>query len=166
MHSEFRHAYLQYIGVRVGGEAIAVDYQLTVYWGQVISISETGFVTLKYYAGVTKGYKTKEFHPYRCYGNPYDERQPPNGHLQTWHSVMVHFREYVIPKLKAFPERYDEIERLNNIIYCEYCAYDEEYCNCPRCEDCGSIVPYECRCDFDDILIYGPDPDIEDLREY
>ena len=153
MHSEFRHSYLQYVGVRVAGYAIAIDYQGTVYWGQVISIAETGFVTLKYYAGVTKGHKTKEFHPYRCIGDPYDEEQPPNWHLQTRWSVLEHFRYYVIPKLKAFPEYYAEIQRLNTIVYCQHCAKDEDLCDCPCCEDCGQYE-YNCRCDPE----YANDP--------
>ena len=31
MKSEFRFAYLQYVGVRVGGSAIGIDYQSTIY---------------------------------------------------------------------------------------------------------------------------------------
>ena len=178
MHPKFRHAYLQYIGVRVGGRAIAVDYQLTVYWGEVIAISATGYVTLKYYAGETKGYKTLQFHPYRCYGNPYDEKQPPNGHLQTRYSVLEHFHQYVIPNLKAFPEYYAEIERLNSIVYCQHCRYDEEFCNCLRCEDCGRIYPDECGCeetvdDADDSHLRAEyyaqsesDPDIQWVPEF
>ena len=115
MKIEFRHSYLQYVGVHVGGYAIGVDYELTVYWGTVISISEVGFVTLEYYAGEGIGYKTEIFHPYRCIGDPYDEEQPPNWHLRTRYSVLAHFRHYVIPKLKAFPEYYAEIKRINNL---------------------------------------------------
>ena len=117
MKIEFRHSYLQYVGVRVGGHAIGIDYELTVYWGQVIEITETGFVTLKYYAGVDEGYKRQVFHPYRCVGDPYEysETGPRNGHLHCWDSVIAHFRHYVIPKLKAFPKYYAEVQRLNEI---------------------------------------------------
>lgn len=69
MKSEFRHAYLQYVGVRVGGHAIGIDYEATVYWGQVIEIAQNALVTLKYYAGEGYGYKTETFHPYRCVGD-------------------------------------------------------------------------------------------------
>ena len=117
MKTKFRFAYLQYVGVRVGGYAIGIDYKLTVYWGQVISIDRNGLVTLKYYAGEGIGYKTETFHPYRCIGDPYEysEAGPQNGHLHCWESVIVHFRHYVIPKLKAFPEYYAEVQRLNEI---------------------------------------------------
>lgn len=113
MKSEFRVAYLQYVGVRVGGLAIGIDYQSTIYWGRVISICDQGLVTLQYYAGEGVGHKTVELHPYRCIGDPYEERQPINGHLHTRESVLVYFHHYVIPKLKAFPEYYAEIQRLN-----------------------------------------------------
>ena len=113
MKSKFRHAYRQYVEVHVGGRAIGIDYELTVYWGRVISVCAQGFVTLEYYAGEGIGHKTAEFHPYRCIGDPYDNVQPPNGHLRTRYSVLEHFHQYVIPKLKAFPEYYAEIQRLN-----------------------------------------------------
>lgn len=159
MHSEFRHAYLQYVGIRVGGTAIAVDYQSTVYWGRVIAISQTGIVTLRSYGGVEKGHKTKDFHPYRCIGDPYtDEHEPPNGHLHTRYSVLEHFKHYIIPKLKAFPEYYAEIEALNAIVYCQHCSYDEDSCNCQYCEDCG-LNTYDCGCDPD----YANDPYDEDV---
>lgn len=115
MKSDFRHAYLQYAGVYVGGYAIGIDYQLTVYWGTVISICEMGFMTLKYYAGEGIGYKTETFHPYRCIGDPYDEVVPPNWHLRTRYSVLKHFHHYVIPKLKAFPKYHAEVQQLNEI---------------------------------------------------
>ena len=115
MKSELRHPYLQYVGVRVGEHAIGIDYEMTVYWGQVIAIAQNGFVMLKYYAGEGIGYKTVELHPYRCIGDPYDESEtaPPNGHLHTRYSVLEHFHHYVIPKLKAFPEYHAEVERIN-----------------------------------------------------
>lgn len=116
MKTEFRHAYLQYVAVHIGGYAIGIDYELTIYWGTVISIDENGLVTLKYYAGEGIGHKTIELHPYRCIGDPYDdENEPPNGHLHTRYSVLEHFRHYVIPRLKAFPECYAEIQRINNL---------------------------------------------------
>ena len=56
------------------------------------------------------------------------------------------------------------LRRFNDeIVYCEYCSRDEDYCDCLRCEDCGAIYPYECRCGFDDICVYGPDPEDEHL---
>lgn len=114
MKSEFRHSYLQYVGVYVGGWAIGIDYELTIYWGRVISVCHQGLVTIQYYAGEGIGHKTVELHPYRCIGDPYDEEmQPLNGHLQTRYSVLEHFHHYIIPKLKAFPEYYAEIQRIN-----------------------------------------------------
>ena len=110
---EFRHAYLQYVGIYVGGEAIAIDYQLTAYWGEVSAISQRGVVTITYYAGFPNGFKTKEFHPYRCWGDPFDEESFPNGFLETRYSVLVHFKQYVIPKLKAFPELYQKVLEYN-----------------------------------------------------
>lgn len=115
MKTEFRHAYLQYVGIHIGGYAIGIDYELTVYWGTVISICEMGFVTLKYYAGEGIGHKTIELHPYRCIGDPYDEIYPQNGHLRSRYSVLEHFRHYTIPRIKAFPEVYAEVQRLNEI---------------------------------------------------
>ena len=116
MKIEFRHSYLQYVGVRVGGRAIGIDYELTVYWGQVIEIYQNGFVRLKYYAGEGIGYETVELHPYRCICDPYDDEiPPPDGFLHTRYSVLEHFRHYVIPKLKAFPEYHAEVERINNL---------------------------------------------------
>ena len=157
MNSNFRHAYLQYIDVRVGGWAIAIDYELTVYWGQVISISETGIVTLKYivYVGSEVRHRTKDFHPYRCYGDVYtnNDKAPPNGHLHTKYSVIEHFKNYVIPKLKAFPEYHAEVERLNAIVYCQHCSMDEDFCECRSCEDCGQYT-YNCHCDPE----YASDP--------
>lgn len=116
MKTEFRHAYLQYVAVHVGGYAICIDYELTVYWGTVISIDENGLVTLRYYAGEGVGYKRETFHPYRCIGDPYDEIYPQNGHLRTRYSVVQHFQHYTIPRLKAFPERYAEVQSVNDLI--------------------------------------------------
>ena len=115
MKTKFRFAYLQSVAVHVGGYAIGIDYKLTVYWGQVISIDKNGLVTLKYYAGEGIGCETVELHPYRCIGDPYDEVYPENGHLRTRYSVLEHFKHYIIPKLKAFPEYYAEVERINNL---------------------------------------------------
>ena len=147
LNSEARHSYLQWIGVRVGAAAIALDYGLTVYWGQVIAISEKGIVTFQYFAGEGIGFKTRDFHPYRCIRDPFHETLPLCKILWSRESVIMHFRQSVIPKLKEFPAYYAEIESMNSIVYCQYCSYDEEYCKCLRCEDCGRIYPYECRSD-------------------
>ena len=46
----------------IGRPCVALDYELTAYWGQCIAVSEAYRVTLRYYAGTEKGWQTKTFY--------------------------------------------------------------------------------------------------------
>ena len=49
----------------LGKPCVALDYELTVYWGKVIEVSEDFRVTLQYYHSLQKGWQTKEFYHWR-----------------------------------------------------------------------------------------------------
>lgn len=57
----------------LGKPCVALDYELTAYWGQCIAVSASYRVTLKYYAGIGKGWQTKEFHHIRVWATDIDD---------------------------------------------------------------------------------------------
>ena len=85
----------------LGKACVAVDYELTAYWGQVISVSASHRITLKYYAGITKGWQTKEFYHFRVWsvddaeGYEFIDRKAVLAYFKT------HVLRYIRGRLKS-----------------------------------------------------------------
>lgn len=81
----------------LGKPCVALDYQLTAYWGQCISVSESYRVTLKYYRGIGKGWKTKEFHHFRVWETAtYESKCPEDSPFFDRKAVIRVFKLTVI----------------------------------------------------------------------
>ena len=87
----------------LGKPCVALDYALTAYWGEVISVSESYRVTLKYYHGVGHGYRTKEFFHGRVWStSPYDDNvmNPEESPFFNRAAVIRFFKRVVLPNMR------------------------------------------------------------------
>ena len=87
---------------------VALDYELTAYWGQVIAVSASYRVTLKYYGGTGIGWTQKEFCHWRVWPvSPYndDDASSEQSIFKDRRAVKRFFRSFVIPRVREAIQR-------------------------------------------------------------
>ena len=86
----------------LGKACVALDYELTAYWGRVIAVSSSYRVTLQYYGGTGIGWLQKEFYHWRVWPvSPYDDSasSPEASIFKDRCAVKRFFRNFVLPRV-------------------------------------------------------------------